>query len=58
VQAASRLKLVLGWFLRKADMALDAFAKAVGDAAGKAVDAVAGVYVSAKLLRLFRRSLI
>lgn len=49
VQAASRLKLAVGWFLKKADMALDAFAKAVGDAAGKAVVAVAGVYVSAKL---------
>jgi hypothetical protein len=38
VQATSRLKLALGWFLKKADVAADAFAKAVGDAAGKAVD--------------------
>jgi hypothetical protein len=50
VQATSRLKLGLGWFLKKVDMAVDAFAKAVGDAAGKAVVAVAGVYVPSKLL--------
>lgn len=49
VQATSRLKLALGWFLKKADMAVDAFAKAVGETAGKAV-AVGGVYVSSELL--------
>jgi hypothetical protein len=50
VQATSRLKIALCWFLKKADITVDAFAKAVGDTTGKAVVAVAGVYVTAELL--------
>jgi hypothetical protein len=49
-KAASRLERALGWFLKKADTAIEAFAKAVGDTTGKAVIAVSGVYVTTELV--------
>lgn len=49
-RATSRLQLAMGWFLKKADSAADAFAKTLGAAAAGGVITVAGYYVTRSIL--------
>lgn len=56
-RATSRLHLALGWFLKKADVAVDSFAKGLGDTGGKAVAVALGVYVFKETLPTVAQSL-